>query len=278
MDVPKSLIGLASHFIGECFDCGKPLLDNEVKQTPPVTRFITAQLYIDNVLTGESILILLEQGNFWDAEILLRTVVEGSLKFIYILEDQDCAEKRAKEFFHVLTGYSSIKRSNRLESMTNKIEFLEKDSKILNEIIISRDEQELFRKDTNKADRKSLENKWSFHGLLQHFSKSEDERYRLFEHLSYQYGMASHLTHKDGDAMGLVWERSQRSAEERKAVNTSQTARIISDLCQLSKWRLHFLFKSQSHSLEPIEKLNDKYKALFDDLKDLNNFNPDDFT
>ena len=277
MNIPNEVIGLASHYIGECFDIGKPLLDYEVKHTPPVTRFVTAQLYIDNVLTGESILILLSQDKFWDAEVLLRTIVEGSLKFIYILENKGDAENRAVEYYHVLTNNNSVKRSHRLQSMLSESDLPEEIAKVLRKITISEEEQESIRNGNNKADRKNLENKWSFHGLLNYFSNLNDGRFQLFKHLSYQYGMASHLIHKDGDAVGMIWERSQRSDIERESIKTSQSARIISDLCQCSRWRLYFLFKFHSLDMKSLEELDNKYKNLFDDLTDLNKFDPSDF-
>lgn len=278
MSLPNQLIGKASHYIGECFDIGKPFLDYEVKHTPPVTRFVSAQLFIDNVLTGESILILLSHGKFWDAEILLRTLFEGSMKFAYILENRDIAEERAKEYYYVLTDHNSVKRSNRLELMLKESDLPQEKSEVFKKITISEEEQKLIRKGTNRASRKLLEDRWSFNGLLQYFSNLGDPRYELFKHLTYQYGMASHLIHKDGDGIGMVWGRSQRSNEEEQAIEVSQSARILSDLCQFSALRLRFLLKYYQKDTDALKNLDRKYADLFKEVSEFNSFNAENFS
>jgi hypothetical protein len=278
MSLPNQLIGDASHYIGECFDIGKPFLDYQVTHTPPLTRFVSAQLFIDNVLTGESILILLSHGKFWDTEILLRTIYEGSMKFAYILENRDASEERANEYYHVLTNHNSVKRSNRLEAMLEESNIPDEKSEVFKKITISEEEQKLIRDGTNKSARKSLEDRWSFNGLLHYFSNLGDPRYTLFKNLTYQYGMASHLIHKDGDGIGMVWERSQRSKEEKQAIQVSQSARILGDLCQFAGLRLSFLLNYHQEDSDALKALDEKYADLFEEISEYNKFNSADFS
>src|SRR5262249_16270161 len=51
-----------------------------------------------NARSSESILLLVAYGQLWDAEVLLRSVVEGSLKFCYLLQDQATFKQRFQEY------------------------------------------------------------------------------------------------------------------------------------------------------------------------------------
>jgi len=278
MSLPNQLISEASYYIGECFDIGKPFLDYNVRYTPPVTRFVSAQLFLDNFLTGESILILLSHEKFWDAEILLRTICEGSVKFAYILENRGSSDERANEYFYILTHQNSVKRSNRLELMLKESAFPKESSKVFRKIIISEEEQKSIREGTNRVSRKLLEERWSFNGILQYFSNLDDPWYEFLKPLIYQYGMASHLVHKDGDGIGMVWERSQRSAEEEDAIKLSQSARILYDLCGLSRSRVLFLLKYHQEDTDVLMTLDEKYDELFRGISEFNSFNSEDFS
>jgi len=69
----------ASHLIGEYFDFAKPYIDKEFRGLELKVRFVSAQLFIDCHLTSESILLLVRAEKEWDAELLARSVVEGTL-------------------------------------------------------------------------------------------------------------------------------------------------------------------------------------------------------
>jgi hypothetical protein len=82
----KSWSGLASHFIGECFDLAKPFIDSGYQKLDPLVRFVAAQLFIDCHLSSESVLLLIREQKEWDADLIVRSVMEGSLKFSYMMD------------------------------------------------------------------------------------------------------------------------------------------------------------------------------------------------
>lgn len=103
---------LASHFIGEHFDKCRPLLEADGSHINPFVRFVSTQLYLSCHFSSESSLILVGQGQEWDADIINRTIVEGVVKYIFMLQGtgEDKLNK-AIEFWETLPDYSSIKRS-----------------------------------------------------------------------------------------------------------------------------------------------------------------------
>lgn len=126
----RSWAGLASHFIGSCFDIASPYLDQEYKDVNPLVRFVSSQLFIDCHLTSESVLILLMEGKEWDADILCRSILEGSFKYIYmLLGSPEEVVKKVEEYWLILPMFSDIKRSERVSFYFQN---LKKQSKIKN--------------------------------------------------------------------------------------------------------------------------------------------------
>ena len=90
----SQLIG-DSHYIGECFDIGKPFLDYESTTRLQWRGFVSAQLFIDNVLT-ESILIIYLMGRM--PKLYLERFMKA-IGMVYILENRDASEERANEYY-----------------------------------------------------------------------------------------------------------------------------------------------------------------------------------
>lgn len=276
----KKLIATTSQYVGECFDIVKPILNHESKELQAYVRFVVAQLYMDILLTNESIWLLLSQDKIWDAEVLQRTNLEGSLKLIYILDgDKDHSNQAAFEFWETLANQQAVKRTERIESMLEDVCFDEKSVGTFEEMRLELSEKKRIREGNNKKKRRLLEEKWSFHGLIRYFSNKGDEETQYLKHLAYPYGMASHLIHKDGVGVQMVWERSQRNAIEQHDINLSQSARLLRELCALSSLRTIFLLKSSSQKNDKLDNLNVKYEELFLELEKIRNiFNADNFS
>lgn len=115
-----------------------------------------------------------------------------------------------------------------------------------------------------------MEERWSFFGISREFIKSDDEGLRLLSHLAHGYGMSSHLLHKDGDGIGIVWERYCRAPDHQTAVELGHSARVVSDVCTFGKLRLLYLLKLCNKSVDPIRFLEKQYELLFQELHKAN--------
>ena len=113
----------ASHFIGECFDNCKHLLDKDNGTLEASVRFIATQLYIDCHFSSESSLILIQEGQEWDADIINRTIIEGTVKYIYMISCNDKKQhERANEYSHLLPKFSAIRRHERAKKFLDELE------------------------------------------------------------------------------------------------------------------------------------------------------------
>jgi len=268
-DKLKHWTALASHYIGEHFDHCKPLLDKDYQGMHPLVRFVSTQLYLSCHFSTEGSLILLRQGQEWDSEIINRSIIEGVVKYIFMLQGtEDEVLEKVNEYWEVLPSYSSVKRSDRVSSLLEAVNSDDLHNwKSLEDLKLTESDIDSIRDGTNKQQRKLLEQKWSFSTIIQGFSKSGDKSLEPLVYLAYNFGMSSHLIHKDGDGVAMVWERCTRDSVRQNAVKLSHLARAISDLCTFAEVRSMILHKCCGEKYDFTDNLRESYSSLFSELK-----------
>lgn len=254
----------ASHLIGECFDAGKPMLEDGYAGLPPLARFVCAQLSIDCNLSSESVLLLIRAEKEWDADLIARSVMEGSFKLTYMLQGSYAEiEEKANEFWHVLPLFYAIRHGENAKKMCEHLHDPNAPEwRPLQDLRISEDKVAEIRTRYSRSQRQALEEKWSFVGLCRSFAESENPGLKAFAGLSHGYTMSSHLLHKDADGIGMVWERYGRSPERQLAVRMGHSARVVSDICSFGKLRLFALLRACGGSRDLLRAIESRYQHL----------------
>lgn len=267
--VLSSWANQASNFVGDCFDYATPFFGESFIDMDPTVKFVSSQLFTDCALTSESIFILLGEGKEWDADILLRSILEGTFKFVYmLLGSRDEALSKAEEYWILLPKFADIKRSDRasylLENISNSSDLEWEPLRVL---VLDEERIKSIRDKYKKNQRKELEEKWSFSRISQLFKQSKNDELKVLGGLVYGYGMSSHLLHKDADGIGMVWERRNRDPFTKRVVTLGHAARIVSDVCTTAKLRLLFLLKHGGFEVEFIKEIEARYVVLFHELE-----------
>jgi len=267
----EKLVILASHYIGEHFDNCKPLLDKDFDEIHPTMRFVPTQLYISCHLSSQSALLLAKELQEWDCELIMRSVVEGVTKYAYLLDGGPIEViGKAHEYWDLLPNYASVKRSERAKVLIETVKGQnDKKWKSIADLVLTSEETQRLRGNTNKTKRSQLEQKWSFSEIIRKFAQSDDSLLRDFVGLSYSYGNSSHLIHKDGDGIAMIWERDTREPERKEAVKKAHLARIVSDVCYFALMRSYFLYKfcdKKDTFIAFSRELEIKYSELFKEL------------
>lgn len=265
----KSWTGLASHLIGDCFDVAKPFIDNDYAGLNPLVRFVAAQLYIDCHLSSESVLLLIREQKEWDADLVARSVMEGSFKLAYMLLGRaEEVESKVHEYWNILPQFSSVKHSERASRFLNDVPDPENPEwNPFRELIMDESSIASIRSQYTRQQRQAFEESWSFAGICRSFAKSNDHNLTRLAHLAHGYGMSSHLLHKDADGVGMVWDRYGRDHERQTAVKLGHSARIVSDICSFSQLRLTALLRACQQPVSAVKAINEKYEVLlFDEL------------
>lgn len=269
---PAVWAATASHLIGDCFDQAKPYLDQAYAGLPPLVRFVAAQLLIDCHLSSESSLILIQSGKEWDADLISRSVMEGSVKLTYMVygSPQEM-ESKVEEYWHVLPLFSLIRHSEQARQFLDAVtDASATEWQPFRELLVVPEEVTKVRARYSKRDRQQLEERWSFAGICRFFARTEEPGLRHLAHLSHGYSMSSHLVHKDADSIGMIWERSTREEARRTAVSLGHSARVVSDACTFAKLRLLSLLRACGEPRQVVKDIDAKYAHLTEELNAAN--------
>jgi len=259
----------ASQLIGELFDIARPYLEGVEGGLEEPVRFISTQLFIDCHLSSESVLILVSNLKEWDADLINRAVIEGTVKYVYLMDGKaEDRQRKAHEYWNLMPDYMSIKRSERAKAFLEEVGDSEAVEWLpFKELVISDTEVDARRHGTNRQQRTSLEQDWSFSGIVQRYSQSDQPGLRFLKHLAHGYGMSSHLIHKDGDGIGMVWERCRREPKRQMAVKSGHLGRLVSDICAFANFRTARLLLACKVDVAPIRELESRYQSLNESLK-----------
>lgn len=262
----------ASHLIGDLFDLAQPYLAGELGQFDGQLRFVSNQLFIDCHLSSESVLVLIREGREWDADLVNRAVMEGTVKYVYLIDGTPSEmQQKAHEFWEIIPDFRSIKRSERVKAILSEVKNPhDVQWAPYRDLLLSEEDISAMRHGMNKKERAEIEKRWSFSYIIQQYSRSDHPGLKLLAHLAHGYGMSSHLIHKDGDGVGMVWERHQRDPEQHEAVKVGHAARVVSDVCAFAKLRLFRLCFACGAESKWIHDIEERYQELEASLGEAN--------
>jgi hypothetical protein len=191
--------------------------------------------------TSESALILIANNRPWDADMLVRSVVEGSLKFVFLtLGSQDERNIKFHEFDDMLGDIGQIRRHSRIEKLLSAID---KDKAIqwkpYRDMLLPVERYNELQAKYSKRLKHQIEHKWSFGEICASLGRGDHKQFSNLSHLMFNYGMSSHVAHQDIDGIGMVWERTTRNPIQREAVELAHGGRLISDVRSMAKLRTY---------------------------------------
>lgn len=194
----------------------------------PLYEFILERL--------NAVALLVENDLTWDAEIVLRSVTECMVKYLYIcLSPEGEREEKKKEFWEDLEEINRIKQSKQAKRMLDLFPDNEIMQTTFKPIIVSREEEELITSKKSRKERQNLEQKWSFSELVRFLSENYGGiNMPLILGLTHNYRMSSHLIHADETGISIIQERKTRTLEQQEVVNMAHFGRLYSDIVYYS--------------------------------------------
>jgi hypothetical protein len=219
-------------------------------------------------LTSESSLILVGELKLWDAEMLVRSILEGTTKLLYICTGNNAERmQKAFEYEQILPEIKELNRHKRAEVLlSNAKNISDMGYEPIREALLSPEELSNLSIKYPKKIRKEYERKWSFSEIIYNLSKSGLPGYRMLPSLAYGYGMGSHMTHQDADAIGMILDRNSRSPERRDFVELAHSGRLISDLIGLARGRAIAQANICSTSWKVYEKIDKMSQPMLDSV------------
>lgn len=224
----------------------------------------------------ESSMLLAAYGQLWDAEVLLRSVAEGTLKFAYMLHTPADFKKRVHEYavdhFNVSLLKDDFKIREVLSALGNPDS---REWKPLRDRLLSKEQLEALSKTYDKTARRSIESRWGVAGMLNTFRGSGDIASTRLPGLLHNYSLASHVQHADYIGVSIPDERERREPARRDALHLVHLSRVLSDGLSYLMMRLtsgyRFIDEDPAplrSALSRIEAFRDGFGKAYEDWMD----------
>lgn len=186
-----------------------------------------------------SALLLAGFERVWDAEIVSRSVFEGTVKFCHLLGDPKSTASRFDEYENSLSDIASLadhEKARRLIEMAPS----PKDDMVvvLQDLILTEEKRAEFASKYPRQERRRLQTTWGFSGVVEQTVRTGEGLGELAAGLLHGYAMASHVAHADYLGIGMVMEREHRPESRRAAIHHAHAARVISDQLWCCAFRL----------------------------------------
>jgi len=215
--------------------------------------------------SSESVVLLCAYGQLWDAEVVSRSVCEGTLKFMYLLQAVDTFEQRhdeyAKDLFHV----GLLKDHKKAEELLAAVP--DPDARYwrpIRERLLSPDELLDIESRFDKQARRSLDTKWGVSGLIGNLTRSGDPAFSNISGFSHGYSMSSHVMHADSIGTSIALERDLRSPERLQTLHLSHLVGLLSSQVEYLYMRLMIGYRFAGHPLDELVSAKVKILALED--------------
>lgn len=240
----------------------KPIID-------PKHQFVLRHLAVTCNRATQSTLVVITSGFIWEAEILLRCVVEGSFKYAFLCHgDESALSKKLDEYWEQLFEISKIKDHQRVSDMLQHVENPDSlEWKPLRDLQLSSEELSQLQQNFPRIRRKQIEHGWAFNEIIGELSKADPTNFQGFTGFAYNYGLSSHLIHQDSSAVRLIWDRNVREEERKRPLELAHAARIISDLISMASFRAIMTYKLHQQDTAPVISLYNSYNKLFEDIQ-----------
>ena len=202
----------------------------------------------------------------WDAEIVLRSYYECSVRILYFsLSDVEAQDQLVDEFWNIL-GAASDQRRARKAHFAKKI-FDANDSGSRDIFaLMELDSMQRSKGSLNKKARQAIEQRWSFAGMIDELDRLPrlGEKFDQFKSLLHIYGMASHLSHSDSGAIDLMLDRALRDPSEAAIVRICQCSRILTDIASLGAFSTFAIFKSLDLDMNIAGTISEDAAGIFE--------------
>ena len=164
---------------------------DEFKQVYPLVEFILCRI--------ETIFELVQHNRLWDAEIILRSVIESFVKLSYIsFATEDEKNIRLNEFWNDLEEINLLKFSDQAKLNLKYAQDNEIQRIAFSPLIMPEDIENKLREIWPRKKRQVIESKWSFTNIIKEISgQFKGTPLEVCILATHNYRICSHLAHGD---------------------------------------------------------------------------------
>lgn len=218
--------------------------------------------------TSSATLTLIKSGYPWDAEITLRSVTEGTYKYIYLLSEPAAFDGRFEEYSSLLPNNELLKQHRKAKSVFDIVVEPEARKRLtaISTFILSDDEvaeiQGLL-----PSNMRAIEQRWGVTGLVLAIEKSNLPFASRMKALLSNYSSASNLAHVDMIGAIVPWDQEGLRDEINHELKMAESARIIADIYVMAHMRVWTELLFVESSAEPLARAWELFEPLYSELE-----------
>jgi hypothetical protein len=229
---------------------------------------VTVPLFTTLHSTSESILIILLHGGLFDADILLRCVMEGTIKYCYLMNGSE-NEKNDKyiEYKEKLYEISKIADHKKaIEAVMILKEFSENSTTPFELDILDDEMLDNLRKKYPTKLQNEIKSKWSYQKILRSLAETSSEYKAQLGTLA-SYSMTSHLCHFDWN--GVLSRELQildSTKEDAEVCDIAHGLRILSNVLSMEMFRVVEYLKNSKIKMPKVVELSLEILELISEI------------
>lgn len=216
---------------------------------------------------SQSVLYLVRGLRLWDAEIVLRSVFEGTIKFAYLLESPSTLDERCHEYSEALPTISKLRWHMKSEEALKALgDQGEPSRQPFREILLTEAEIEALRKQYPREVRQRIEARWGFTELVAAMSRPGGALGSVGRSALHSYMVSSHLIHMTDEGVWMPYERDIRPQARRDAITLGHASRLMSDCLELTFLRAISIRRFLGISPKDLFEIRARNEKVFDEL------------
>ena len=190
----------------------------------------------------DALFILIQTGCLWDADMILRSVAEASIKLIFVsIQLADERNNKALEFWVDIAEINQIKQAKQAEAVVENLKDTDFNPLHIEPITMSKNDLDRLTKKWPRNKRQRILQSWSYNEMVKQIAAKTDNK--TIESLARNFTQSSHLIHADETALGVINDRKNRTPEEKNALIILHERRLLSDCITLYSYPLRILAK-----------------------------------
>jgi hypothetical protein len=225
------------------------------------------------VTLTQSCMELIWPGFVWQAEILVRSLLEATIKLIYITIDKLNIDQKIDEFQNIISDINQYKRRKEIIELLDGVNFHNDVAEHAYQKIIDDDvEMKL-----NQNERKKIIERWTFNSMTQEIDSYKIENFDKLKYFKNYYSSTSHYTHVDIDCLNIIQDCDKRGEKENEALTLAHMGRELKDiylfnvmrtysllrLFNIDKFILPEYIKSKKNIIEKIDSLSKEWDSFY---------------
>ena len=194
--------------------------------------------------SAESAMLLCEYGQLWDAELAMRSTMEASLKFCYLLQAPHTFAERFREYSQDLYDIGRLRDHGKISSFLSELSAASANElRPLTDRLLDPADLAQVQARLPKPARAAVEGRWGFTGMVGALDRSKDDLFAGIAGMAHNYSMASHVMHADPIGTSMPLERGHRTVEAHDASHAVHLARLVVDAVVCHRLRLRVAYR-----------------------------------